>query len=350
MKLSVVIPNRNDSVMLAVTILSCLEELHSIDNDGEIVVVDNSDQDIWKVISTVNVSPFNLGYVEEDRVRLMRQPYPSLYSAREHAVRTARGDYVYNMDSHTLVGHGSFRQLVDFMDSAGPNVGMGFAPIGWLAQHELYARHDLRTDQGTIFGNWGRQYSEPTKICWNFGSRIVNRKWFLEVHGGYDFFADNRLSWGGGEMYCALKTWLLGYENWAVPCRPQYHIGPFSEEVQRLGYRYRLYGDSGNGRVGLGVLAAYYALGGDDAKEEARKAGKGLRQYGIDVDRDWPEVAKLAGETWLRNKERFVTTLSKFTEEEPWMEGWGSDRWTSWKPYEQIGKKQDLSKLPVLPM
>lgn len=350
MKLSVVIPNRNDSVMLAVTIRSCLEELKSIDNDGEIVVVDNSDQDVWKVISTVNVSPFNLGYVEEERVRLIRQPYPCLYSARDYAVRNARGQYVYNMDSHTVVGHNSFRDLVEFMDSAGPRVGMGFAPIGWLAQHELYARHDLRTDQGTIFGNWGRLYDTPTKICWNFGSRIVDRKWFTDIHGGYDFYADKRLSWGGGEMYCALKTWLLGYENWAVPCSPQYHIGPFSEQVQKLGYRYRLYGSSGNGQVGFGVLAAFYGLAGEDGLEEAKKAGSGLRQYGIDVDRDWPKAREVALETWERNKPRFTTTLAEFVAAQPWMEGWDDQRWKAWKPQEKIVVRQDLSKLPVLPI
>lgn len=67
MKLSITIPNRNDTVMLGITVRSALEGLKAIDGDGEIIIVDNSDQDIWKVIRTVNESPISLGYVEEGK-------------------------------------------------------------------------------------------------------------------------------------------------------------------------------------------------------------------------------------------------------------------------------------------
>lgn len=351
MMLSVVIPNRNDTVMLSITVRTCLEELKAVPGGGEVVIVDNSDEDLWKIISTVNISPLSLGYVEEGRVQLIRQPYPCLYSAREEAVRHAKGKYVYNMDSHTVVGHNSLKDLVEFMEQAGPKVGMGFAPIGWISQHELYARHDIRVDQGTIFGNWGRQYEKPTKICWNFGSRICNREWFLNVHGGYGFYAKKRLSWGGGEMYAALKTWLLGYENWAVPCSPQYHIGPFSSAIERrTPHRYRVYNNSGQTKTGIGVLAAFYALAGEEGKEEALKATVGLKQYGITVEDHWPEATKLAHDDWIDLQSRQVTTLKKLIEDAPWAEGWEKDRWDQWKPYENVGKAQDLSKLTILPM
>ena len=351
MMLSVVIPNRNDSVMLAITVRSCLEELKAVPGGGEVVVVDNSDEDIWQILSTVNISPIDLGYVEEGKVQLIRQPYPCLYSAREAAIKAARGKYVYNMDSHTIVGHDSLKVLVDFMEAReGGNVGMGFAPIGWISKHETYARHDIRLDEGTIFGNWGRQYDDPTKIFWNFGSRICRREWFLNVHGGYGFFSKKRISWGGGEMYAAIKTWLLGYENWAVPCSPQYHIGPFSAAIEaRTPYRYRVYDKSGNGRTGIGVLAAFYALGGEEAKEEAMKSKKGLAQYGLDPERDWREARKLAGEDWEWMKKSQIISLKKLLEKQPWAEGWDENRWKSWRPYESIGKVQDLSKLMILP-
>lgn len=352
MMLSVIIPNRNDTVMLSITVRSCLEELKAVAGGGEVVIVDNSDEDLWKIISTVNISPLNLGYVEAGQVQLIRQPYPCLYSAREAAVRAARGKYVYNMDSHTVVGHNSLKDLVDFMEARKDGkVGMGFAPIGWISQHEFYARHDIRVDQGSLYGNWGRQYDEATKICWNFGSRICSREWFLDVHGGYGFYAKQRVSWGGGEMYAALKTWILGYENWAVPCSPQYHIGPFSAAIEaRTSHRYRVYGNSGNGKTGIGVLAAFYALGGEEGKEEALKAKAGLAQYGIDPERDWKEARRLAAEDWEWLKKRQVIPLKELLGKQPWAEGWDKDRWTSWKPYEKIGKEQDLSKLTILPM
>lgn len=281
-------------------------------------------------------------------MRLIRQPFPSLYAARQKAIEEAQGEYTYNSDSHTLYGYKHFKTLVDFMDKAGPEVGFGFSPIGWVNQLESYARHDLRTDEGTIFGNWGRQYHEPTKICWNFGSRICRRDWFLETHGGYDFLAKEQISWGGGEFYIPLKGWLLGYESWAIPCSPQYHIGPFSSKVQQVAkYAYRVYGKSGRTAVGMGILASFYALGGEDAKEIARTAEPGLKQnHGITVDEHWPEARRLARQDWLKLKERQVISLPELLEKKPWHDGWDeSTRWTEWKPYEDIKRVFDLNTL-----
>ena len=348
MKLSVIIPNRNDTVMLGVTVRTCLEELKSIDNDGEIVIVDNSDEDIWKIIKTVNVSPINLGYVEEGKIQLLHQPYPCLYSARQTGIERARGKYVYNIDSHTIIGHNSLLDLVNFMESRkDEKIGMGFAPIGWMSQHHTHARHDIRVDQGTVFGNWGRQYDKPTKICWNFGSRIVNREWFLKVHGGYDFFATKRVAWGGGEMYIPIKSWLLGYECWAVPCSPQYHIGPFSHEIERrTSYRYRQYDGSGKTKLGLGIFAAFYAFGGDEMKEEARKAEKAGagKNYGLSVDRDWPEAKALAQEAYEDIQKRQVISYWDLMEQRPWTEDWNS-----WNPDAEIKRTFNLWNIETLP-
>ena len=342
LKLSVLIPNRNDSVMLGITVRSCLEELKAIDNDGEIVIVDNSDEDIWQIIKTVNVSPINLGYVEEGKIKLIRQSFPSLYSARQTAIENSTGEYVYNMDSHTIVGHNQFKDLVEFMDSRKKeNIGFGFAPIGWVSQHELYARHDIRTDEGTVFGNWGRKYDEPTKILWNFGSRICNREWFLNVHGGYDFFAKNKVSWAGGEFYIPLKGWMLGYESWAIPCSPQYHIGPFSNEIQqRCGYHYRVYSNSGQGKLGIGILAAFYALGGEDGLEELKRSPKVYTQYGLNLNGDWEYAKSLAKEAREDIQKRQIMSFKELLEKKPWHQGWDD-----WKPYLQIKKVFDLNRL-----
>lgn len=350
MKLSVIIPSRNESVMLSITVRSVLEELKAVPGGGEVIVVDNSDEDIWKVISTVNVSPLSLQYVEDGSVRLIRQPYASLYSAREHGIQASKGEYVCNLDAHMIIGHNSLRDLVAFMDQAGPTVGQAFAPVGWISQHECMARHDIRTDEGSIFGNWGRTYDKPTKICWNFGFKTF-RKEMHDAVGGYGFFARDRLSWGGGEFYMAIKPWLLGYENWAVPCSPHFHIGPFSDGVERLGYHYRTYSSSGKGKTGIGVLAAFYALAGEDGKEEALKTQKALKQYGIDVERDWPEARRLAEADWEWLKARQVLPFTEFLKKRPWMEGWNEDRWTSWKPWLALAERkvQDLNDLPRVP-
>ena len=66
MLLSVVIPNRNDTVMLGITVRSALEEMKAVP-DSELIVVDNSDADIWRLLKTPNISPLSLKYVREGK-------------------------------------------------------------------------------------------------------------------------------------------------------------------------------------------------------------------------------------------------------------------------------------------
>lgn len=339
-KLSVIIPNRNDTVMLGITVRSVLEELKAVDGGGEVVIVDNSDEEIWAILKTINVSPLCLQYVEEGKIQLIHQRFPSIYSARSEAIRAARGKYVYNVDSHMIVGHNTLKDLVEFMDSDGDGrVGFAYSPIGWFNAHEAIARHDIRIDQGTVYGNWGRRYYRPTKICWNFGSSICRTEWFNNVLNGYGFYDKKRLSWGGGEMYVAIKAWLLGYENWAVPTNPQYHIGPFSQEIeQRTPYRYRLYVSSGYGRVGIGVLAAFYALGGEDMREEAEKSEWAMKKnFGYTVNECWEEAKQLAHEDWLWLRERQKLTYFQLMDQQPWKtDDW--EGWDQWRPNAMINR------------
>lgn len=348
MKLSVVIPNRNDTVMLSVTVKSALECLKSIDNDGEIIVVDNSDEPLWNLIKTVNKSPLALHDVREGRVKLIRQDFPGLYSAVQKGTEIAEGEYWYRADSHTLFGHNHFKDLVEFMDSGTDNkVGCGFSPLGWIRQHERFARHDIRFDRDRIFDNWGRQYYEPTKICWNFGSRICSLDWWKTI-GGYGFFADKQIGWGGGEFYVAIKSWLMGRENWAIPTSPQYHIGPFSDEILRLTtYRYHQYGKSGTTSTGMGILCAFYALGGDAAKEELLKSQASIRKnYAIEIEERWPEAKEIAHDAYEQLKQVQAMSFEQFLKDKPWEDNWPyKDRWTSWTPNDDIPKNFDLKRL-----
>ena len=323
--------------MLAITVRSCLEELKAVNGGGEIIIVDNSDEDIWQVIKTPNVSPLPLIYVREGVIKLVRQPFPSLYSARATGHNMAQGEYTTSLDSHVLLGRDSLKDLVDFMDSASDKVGLAYAPIGWMDKHEKVARHEIRQDQGRIFATWGRQYHRPTKICWNFSSFIARTEWFNNTLNGYSFYATEHAPWGGGEFYVAIKSWLLGYENWAVPTSPRYHIGPYSKKLERTtGYRYRLYGTSGEGKNYLGILAAFYALGGDDAKAEAKKSQKGFaHQYGLDVDKDWPVAKKIAeaDRKWI--EERQIMSFQEFLKKRPWTTS-DIEKWT---PCRELSKR-----------
>lgn len=336
MKVSIVIPSRNELSLLSVTVRSILEELKAVEGDSEVVICDNSDEDIWRLLKTPNKSPLSLDYVRTGKVRLLHNDFASLYSARQKAIEESTGEYVFNTDSHTIFGRDCIKDCIAFMDAdKEKHVGMGFSPIGWVSAPESFARGDIQlSEEGGIFGPWGRQYDKPTKICWNFGFRIMRRDWFMKELNGYSFFAKKRVSWGGGEFYAALKTWLLGKECWSIPSSPIYHIGPFSKEVENItGMRYRLYGGSGNGKVGIGILAAFYALGGDQAKKYIEQKNlKAITQYGLNLTTDWEEAKRLAWSDHEWIKKHQVIDFWELLEKKPWMEGWGEDRWKSWKP------------------
>jgi hypothetical protein len=305
--------------MLSITIRSVLEALKGV-GDSEIIIVDNSDADIYNLISKQKSSPLSLHYIKQDKLKIIRQDFPCFFTAAMTGFREAQGEYIFHTDSHMLIGHNTFADLIGFMDKSDENVGLAYCPIGWCGQHENNARHEMRNDTDNIYAGWGKKYSSPKKITWNFGSWIARKEWFLETHGGYGFFERNKVSWGGGQFYTALKSWLLGFENWAVPTDPIYHIGPFSAELQRkTGYNYRVYAKSGETKLGIGILASFYALAGEDGKEFAKKAEIGFKKHhGITVDNDWNEARDLAKEDWLWLDKNKVISLRQFWEGRLW--------------------------------
>lgn len=260
MLLSVIISNRNDNAMLAVTVRSVLEELKPVNDRSEIVIVDNSDKDIFAGIQKGSfIAP---QYMREKRVKLLRQDFPCLFAAREMAVSAASGEYILCLDGHMLVGHRMLADMVAFMQRRkdDPKLGFAHAPISWCHQHEGHAKHD-RDMATSELGDWGRWYREERKITWK-GMPWICRKSFWQEIGGYGTLATEQVSWGGGDMYLGVKPWLLGFENWAVPCSPGIRIGPFPKEANAT-HKYRLYKESGKYPSTFGFLVACYILGGE---------------------------------------------------------------------------------------
>src|SRR4030066_216182 len=218
MKLSVIISNRNDIAMLVVTVRSCIEELRSLEpGTYEIVIVDNSDANVYQLI----MGALPTGYIKDKTMKVFRQDFPCLFSARETAAKKATGDYIFCLDSHMLVGRDTIRKLVEFMDREveDPTLGFAHAPISWAHQHESRAKHDRNMSSHEL-GDWGLAYHEERTITWKGMPWICRRPWFLDKDqglNGYGALDQHRVSWGGGDMHIGVKPWLLGFKNWAVP-------------------------------------------------------------------------------------------------------------------------------------
>ena len=325
MKASIIISNRNDLAMLSVTVRSCIEELKPLGlENGEIVICDNSDEEIYKKLPSV----LPISYIREGLLSVYRQDFPCLFTARETAISKAEGDYVICLDSHMIVGHNMILDLVNFMDSKkdDPTLGFAHAPINWSYQHESNARHDRDMSENEL-GPWGTAYDYERTITWKGMPWICRRKWFLDKEtglGGYGALSEYKLSWGGGDILIGVKPWLLGFKNWAVPCSPGTHIGPFPniDSAEKPGMvkvtsnGYRLWSTSGSGPPLIGYLVSCYILGGDSMMR--RNAPIINERFGIDVRQYWLR-ARMYGrneKAWL--DKRKVMTFEQLLETKPW--------------------------------
>lgn len=320
MKLSIIISNRNDIVMLNVTLNSAIEMLKTIDMDGEIVIADNSDQKFYELMPIA----YPVGWLKKGYVRVYRQEDPCFTSARMLAAEKAQGEYIFCVDSHVLFGLNTLRDSLDFMErhKDDPNLGFGHPPIRWAHQGPAAVKHTLKiSDNGLPNGGWDCAYDTERKMFWKFMPWICKRDWYLNTLRGYGTHATAMMSWGGAEQLQQIKSLMLGYENWAIPTDPIAHIGPYTPEVVKTGqYKYRTYGRNGNFPHGFGVLAAYYVCGGPDVGYQHAKLGEEAftNRHKIKVDDYWGKVAEVSHEEyeWLQKHKKY--DYLQLLNERPW--------------------------------
>lgn len=334
MKVSIIISNRNDVAMLVVTVRSCIEGLRPLGKEGgEIVICDNSESHIYEILKAALPS----GYMRDGMLRLIRQDFPCLFSARETAAKEAKGEYILCLDSHMLVGHDSIQAMTNFMDSRAQDLTLGFAhaPIVWAHQHESRAKHDRDMAKSEL-GPWGNAYTTERTISWKGMPWICRRSWFLDQEtglGGYGALSKHHVSWGGGDMHIGIKPWLLGFKNWAVPCNPCIHIGPFpkidkapgkpdqtivDKNATPFSERYRLYSSSGEFPHTFGFLVSCYVLGGEPMMKRNREFLKHRFGAYIDYDKWWKKAIDIGQEErqWLLKRQ--VTTFDNLLRSFPW--------------------------------
>ncbi len=125
------------------------------------------------------------------------------------------------------------------------------------------------------------------------------------------------MSWGGGDVYLALKPWLLGYENWSIPCRPGIHIGPYSK-LDRKYYKYRIWGKSGETALWYGLLAASYVFGKDEVNNEVTQ----LRWYHCKTFENnpehWENIKRMCSDerNWIQSRQKM--TIDELLKNKPW--------------------------------
>lgn len=330
-KVSVIISNRNDVAMLVVTVRSCLEELKPLGpGAGEIIIVDNSDPNIYKLLG----SALPVGYCRDKILKIFRQEKPCLFSAREMAAEKASGEYIFCVDSHMIIGRNSILNLTNFMDKRldDPTLGFAHAPISWAHHHERNAKHDRDMSKNEL-GNWNAAYDHERTITWKGMPWICRRDWFLDRDKGlnaYGALAKHYISWGGGDMHIGIKPWLLGFKNWAVPTSPCIHIGPFpkidikgpnttsTSKNYPTQEKYRLYTTSGNYPHTFGFLVSCYILGGEPMMKRNKEAINQRFGKFIDVEKHWDKAIELGEEEkqWLDRRK--ILSFEHLLKYKPW--------------------------------
>ena len=313
--LSIIISNRNDTAMLSVTVNSCIEELRPLGlKNCEIIICDNSDESIYKTLR----SYIPIGYLRTHLIKISRQSFPCLFTAREQAIKDSSGTYICCLDSHMIVGRDMFVHLVNFMEKNKDDNTLAFAhaPINWAHHHSDYSRHDRDMSKNEL-GDWGTVHSSCRPITWKGMPWICRRSLWSDIRG-YGALAEHKVSWGGGDMHIGIKPWLLGLKNWAVPANAAIHIGPFPSKVKSKDYQYRLYSASGNFPHTFGFLVSCYVLGGESMmKRNEPILTKRFGQY-IDTKKWWDKAKEIGKEekAWL--DENKTMTFEQLLETRPW--------------------------------
>ena len=227
-----------------------------------------------------------------------------------------------------IIGRDMFLNLYNFMESKKDDKTLGFAhaPINWVHQHESRSKHDRDMSVNEL-GDWNTSYNHERTITWKGMPWICRRNWFLNELGGYGALSEHNLSWGGGDMHIGIKPWLLGFKNWAVPCSPGIHIGPFPKtdikgknaNVVSVGQdKYRLWSKSGEGPHAIGFLISCFVLGDEQMMERNKKIISSRFGQFIDVNKWW-DKAKQYGKNekeWL--DERKKISFEQLLKTKPW--------------------------------
>ncbi len=202
LKLSVVLPANNESVMLKRTVEQFVATLPP---DSEVIVVDNG--------STDGCADF-LAEGTWENVHLIRSAEPlGVATARNRGLAAARGEVVVFSDAHIDVPERWWEPLVRTLNL--PNVGVAAPGIGVMGRPGYRIACGQRIAGTNLRLEWlPLKSAEPRPVPTLGGGFMAMRRETLDQAGAFD---DGMPQWGSEDMELCVRYWLLGYEVWVVP-------------------------------------------------------------------------------------------------------------------------------------
>lgn len=228
MKLSVVIPSRNEFPQICFTIYSIVHDLETFlkPGDWEIIIVNNCSTDEEfprRALGGTTDYLMARGMYWNGLLRVVYDPLAGNHSARNKGAEVAKGDYIFISDGHMAYNSGFFKRMLQTCEESG---GIVHATINWMGAYPpTHVGYQYTIKLGEeIKGTWSNY--APTTKDWFYipaqghCSLMVNRKQFLDF-GGYPKY---HRTYGGGEFYLNMKWWMFGSN---VVCEPRafgYHL------------------------------------------------------------------------------------------------------------------------------
>lgn len=206
LKVSVVLPATNESVLLERTVAQLVATLP---DRSDVIVVDNG--------STDGCADFLAGGAWEN-VHLIRSDEAlGVSAARNRGLAAARGEVVVFSDAHMDVPERWWEPLVHTLNlsDGGPNVGVVAPGIGTMGRPDGDAACGQRIAEASLRVEWlPKKSAAPGPVPTLGGGFMAMRRETLERAGAFD---EGMPQWGSEDLELCVRYWLLGYEVWAVP-------------------------------------------------------------------------------------------------------------------------------------
>ncbi|MCP4493370.1 MAG: glycosyltransferase family 2 protein [Gammaproteobacteria bacterium] len=321
MKISIIIPARDEHPQATFTLQSIWAALEELDYDWETILVANCCKDL-----TGDFTEGRFWDVAGRHHIIKYEDTGSAYGSMNRGADLATGDILFFFDAHVILSRDYFPRMIDFMTSP-EKPKVTFSPIVWMGDTKDHAAYgySIGTPEDPIchlreefWGHWRgpKRSEEPFPVPMSgSASMAVDAAWFRE----FGRWPEPLPVYNGGEQWISLLSWMLGETVWMHPQVYTYHYdgsrGPRgSEDAMKLGYN--------DGDFFSRIIVAY-ALGGEKwwqyvldralkvweppYHEAAHRFAKDARELG-EKYREWVE-------------ENALFTLDEVLEVQPWAAG-----------------------------
>jgi len=227
MKLSIVIPARNEFPNIVFTIYSIVHDLETFlkPGDWEIIIVNNaSDDEVFPRRGMGGTTDYLMarGMYWNRLLKVVYDPQAGNHSARNKGAEVAKGEYVFFSDGHMSYNKGFFKSMLKTCEESG---GIVHGTINWMGAYpptQVGYGYTIKLGE-EIKGTWNN-YKVDDKWFYipaqGHCSVMVNRQQFLDF-GGYPKY---HRTYGGGEFYLNMKWWMFGSNVAVDPNAFGYHL------------------------------------------------------------------------------------------------------------------------------